>query len=394
MKLDVFIIGGFGHIGLPLGIFLADAGLRVALFDIDQSKAPTIREGRMPFIEHGAEPILARVIGKRLTIAESLGEAAAADTIIITIGTPLDEYLNPKLLPMLRLAEELAPHLRPGHHIMLRSTVFPGTSRQVAAFFARRGLDVNLTVCPERIVQGQAIHELPQIPQIVSGASDAAVAAAEALFARVGVKTVRLSLEEAELAKLFSNAWRYLQFAIANQMYMMASEAGADFYRIYHAMTWEYGRAKGLPLPGFAAGPCLLKDTVQLAAAYKNTFQLGHQAMLINEGLPQFLVEELRTRHGVDLGKSRVGILGMAFKADIDDIRDSLSYKLGKILRFHGADVCYSDELAKDPTFISKEQLVESCPIIIVGVPHSAYAGLVIPESRLVIDLWRVVGRG
>jgi UDP-N-acetyl-D-mannosaminuronic acid dehydrogenase len=393
MKPDVFIVGGFGHIGLPLGIFLADAGLTVLLHDIDHGKAAAIREGRMPFLEHGAESILARVIGERLFIADGLGQAASADTIIITIGTPLDEYLNPKLLPMLRLAEDLAPHLRPGHHVMLRSTVFPGTSRQVAAFFERRVPGVHLTTCPERIVQGQAILELPRIPQIVSGSSDEAAAAAEAFFARVAVKTVRLSLEEAELAKLFSNAWRYLQFAIANQMYMMASDAGADFFRIYHAMTWEYDRAKGLPLPGFAAGPCLFKDTVQLAAAYKNTFQLGHQAMLINEGLPQFLVEELRARHGVDLGRSRIGILGMAFKADIDDIRDSLSYKLGKILRFHGADVRYSDELAKDPTFISKEELVESCPIIIVGVPHSAYRDLVIPEARLVIDLWRVVKR-
>jgi len=390
---DVLVVGGFGHIGLPLGIMLADAGLKVALHDIDQTKRASILEGKMPFLEYDAEPILRRVIGKTLHVADGLADAARAKHIIVTIGTPLDEYMNPKLLPMLGLAEALIPHVRPEHHISLRSTVFPGTTQQIHDFFGRRGVSVRLSFCPERIVQGQAIRELPRIPQIVSGTTEEAVREAEALFARLHVKTVRLTVQEAELAKLMTNAWRYLQFAIANQFYMMATDQGADFFRIYHAMTWEYDRARSFPLPGFAAGPCLLKDTLQLAAAQKTGFQMGHQAMLVNEGLPSFIVEQLKAMPGVDLGKSRVGILGMAFKADIDDIRDSLSYKLGKILRFHGADVAYSDEFAQDPTFISKEQLVETCPIVIVGVPHSAYRSLRVPESRLVFDLWHVLPR-
>jgi UDP-N-acetyl-D-mannosaminuronic acid dehydrogenase len=128
---------------------------------------------------------------------------------------------------------------------------------------------------------------------------------------------------------------------------------------------------------------------MQLAALNANGFSLGQAAMAINEGLPGFIVESLKHRYKLD--QTRVGILGMAFKADIDDIRDSLSYKLGKVLRFHGAAVYYSDEFAKDPTFITKEQLVETSDVVIVGVPHSAYRTLVIPERVEVVDLWGAI---
>jgi len=156
-------------------------------------------------------------------------------------------------------------------------------------------------------------------------------------------------------------------------------------------MVRGYGRAATLPSAGFAAGPCLLKDTMQLAAFNNNSFPLGHAAMAINEGLPNFLVDMVSRRH--NLSETRVGILGMAFKADIDDIRDSLSYKLGKVLRFHGADVLYSDEFVKDPTFVSKEELIARAQVVIVGVPHTAYKALVLPPHIDAVDLWGVLGK-
>ena len=154
-------------------------------------------------------------------------------------------------------------------------------------------------------------------------------------------------------------------------------------------MVEGYGRIGDLPTAGFAAGPCLLKDTMQLAAFQGNSFQLGHVAMLINEGLPNFLVEQLRKKY--DLGKTKVGILGMAFKAESDDMRDSLSFKLGKILRFHNTHVYYSDEYAQNPDFVTKEELVENSEVIIVAVPHAAYKELTIPDSKDVVDLWSLV---
>ena len=390
-RYDVIIIGGFGHVGLPLGIVLADLGLQVGLHDIDTGKRTIIEAGRMPFMEHDAEPVLRRVLGKTLSIVESLSDVQRSEIVMITIGTPVDEYLNPKLHPMLDLAEQLSHYLRTGHCVILRSTVYPGTSHRLNEFFKQRGLDVHVAYCPERIVQGHAIREIHKLPQIISGFTDEALRCANGLFRRLGVETVPVTVQEAELAKLFSNAWRYIQFAITNQFYMIATEQGADYDRIYHAMTHSYERAQDFPRPGFTAGPCLLKDTLQLAAFYGNHFQLGHAAMMVNEGLPIFLVDLLRRDLKLDLTDMQVGILGMAFKADIDDIRDSLSYKLVKILRFHGARVVCSDEFVKDATFVAKEKLVSACPVVIVGVPHSSYRELVVPPETILVDLWGVV---
>ncbi|MGK7873262.1 MAG: nucleotide sugar dehydrogenase [Xenococcaceae cyanobacterium] len=388
---DVIIIGGFGHVGLPLGIVLADAGLHVALFDIDQNKRATIEAGEMPFIEYDAEPILRKVMGKSLHIADDLSDINRSESVIITIGTPVDEYLNPKTRPILELAEQLTGYLRHDQCLILRSTIYPGTSKCLYDFFNRRGHKIHIAYCPERIVQGYAIRELRKLPQIISGFSETAVRDAEALFSRLGVETIPVSVQEAELVKLFSNAWRYIQFAITNQFYMMATEQGADYNRIYSAMTHHYERTQDFPKPGFAAGPCLLKDTLQLAASYGNHFQLGQAAMMVNEGLPNFIVNHLRLEQKIDLTNRLVGILGMAFKADIDDIRDSLSYKLAKILRFHGALVICSDEYVKDPNFVTKEELIAKCSIVIVGVPHTAYKTLTVPEDTYLLDMWDII---
>ena len=388
---DVVIVGGFGHVGLPLGIVLADAGLQVGLYDIDAQKRKLVEAGVLPFIEHDAEPMFQRVLGKTLHICDELAEVARADIILITLGTPVDEYLNPRLRAILDLAEELVPHLHRDHCIILRSTVYPGTTQSLYEFFTRRGVEVHLAYCPERIVQGQAVRELPKLPQVIAGFTPVAVQRAGGLFRRLGVETIEVTVQEAELVKLFANAWRYIEFAIANQFYMIARGYGADYHRLYHAMTHNYDRAKTFPRPGFAAGPCLLKDTLQLTAFYGNNFQLGHAAMMVNEGLPNFLVEGLRKSVEGGISNRHVGILGMAFKADIDDSRDSLSFKLAKILRFHGAIVSCSDEFIVDPSFVSCDEVLATCPIVIIGVPHSSYRNLRLPEETHLVDLWGVV---
>jgi UDP-N-acetyl-D-mannosaminuronic acid dehydrogenase len=389
---DVLIIGGFGHVGLPLGLVLADAGCQVALYDIDRKRGETIVSGRMPFLEYDAEPVLQRVVGKTLHIVENLECISAADSIVITIGTPVDEFLNPKVLPILKLVENLVPYLRPDHHIILRSTVYPGTSERLYDSLQQHRPHIDFSFCPERIAQGYAIRELRKLPQIISGFSESALRRSRLLFEKLGVQVLETTVKEAELAKLFLNSWRYIQFAAANQFYMMAVENDADFGRLHHAMTFGYDRGQDFPRAGFAAGPCLLKDTMQLSAFYHNGFLLGHAGMLVNEGMPNFILNQLRKTR--DLKQEVVGILGMAFKADVDDIRDSLSYKLGKLLRFSGAHVLYSDEFAKDPTFVSKEELIERSSIIIIGVPHSAYKSLKIPERVYVVDIWGLLSQG
>lgn len=386
MGADVFIVGGCGHVGLPLGLVLARAGLDVALYDVDPSRTAAVRAGRMPFLEYGAPEIMADVLGRRLHVVDNLETLGESRCVIITIGTPVDEHLNPKLSPLFRLAESLSRHLRAGQHVMLRSTVYPGTTRRLYEHLAELGLEIHLAYCPERIAQGYAIVELTRLPQIVSGFSDEAIRFCCQLFERLSCKTVVVSVEEAELAKLFLNSWRYIQFAIANQFYMMASEANVDFFRIHHAMTWEYDRASDFPPPGFTAGPCLLKDTLQLSAYDRHSFLLGHAAMLINEGLPDFIVRNLKRM--CKLAGELVGILGMTFKANVDDTRDSLAYKLRKALEFEGATVLCSDEYVHDRSFVSKEELLDRCGVVIIGVPHAAYRALRIPDGTHLVDVW------
>jgi UDP-N-acetyl-D-mannosaminuronic acid dehydrogenase len=377
-------------VGLPLGLAFAEKNQRVLLYDIDTKTLEVIARGSLPFIEYGAEVILKEVVNKKLMVSSDIRDISKARYVVIAIGTPVDEYLNPKLRALLELVTQLRPYLDPGQTIIIRSTVYPRTCRQVLNTLAQnKGGPWHIAYCPERIVQGHAIRELKELPQLVSGLTEKALREASRLFSLISQSVIPVTVEEAELVKLFSNAWRYIQFAAANQFYMMAHDFGVDFNRVRQAMVEGYGRAASLPLAGFAAGPCLLKDTMQLAAFNNNNFALGHAAMMVNEGLPGFIVERLRQKY--DLTRIRVGILGMTFKADIDDTRDSLSYKLGKILRFHGAHVLYSDEYAKDKTLVSKEKLFASCDVVIVGVPHSSYKQLRVSKHVEVVDLWGVI---
>ena len=180
--------------------------------------------------------------------------------------------------------------------------MFPGVTALVEKMMAGLGLQIEVAFCPERIAEGKAMTELFELPQIISSRTPAGVKRASALFARLTSKLVVMSPEEAELAKLFTNVWRYIKFATANQLYMMANEQGLDFDRIRRGLAEDYPRAADMPAAGFAAGPCLFKDTMQLAAFNHNNFPLGHAAMAVNEGLPLYVVHRLEgtVRPGVD----------------------------------------------------------------------------------------------
>ena len=257
---------------------------------------------------------------------------ATAENVVIVIGTPVDEHLNPDPNAVSQAVAQMGGSLRDGQLLVLRSTVYPGTTALVEATVAELGKSVEVAFCPERIAEGKAMTELFELPQIVSSRQPAALDRAEKLFGNLASQMVRMQPEEAELAKLFTNTWRYIRFATANQLFMMANDFGLDYERIRAGLTFDYPRASDLPGAGFAAGPCLLKDTMQLAAFNNNNFVLGHAAMMVNEGLPLYMVSRLERTY--PLSTMTVGLLGMSFKAESDDIRSSLSYKLKRLLRF------------------------------------------------------------
>jgi UDP-N-acetyl-D-mannosaminuronic acid dehydrogenase len=390
---DVVIVGGFGHVGLPLALSFADKGARVCALDIDQKTMRRIGDGEMPFLEHGAEEVLPRVLRDgRLTLSLDPEDIARTETVVVIIGTPVDRHLNPEFEEFLQVIGAYLPHFRDGQLVVLRSTVYPGMSEKLRSWLREQGKDMEVAFCPERIAEGFAMKELQSLPQIVSSFSEEGVLRATELFRPLTKDIIAVPPIEAELAKLFSNVWRYVKFATANQFFMIANDHGADFYRIHHAMTTRYERCRDLPKPGFAAGPCLFKDAMQLAAFNNNSFYLGHAAMLVNEGLPNYVVNMVKRKH--DLSRMTVGILGMAFKADVDDKRSSLSYKMKKILAVEARKVLCSDVHIREKGFVTADELVRGSDLIIIGTPHRQYRELRFPADKIVIDVWNLSGNG
>jgi len=392
MDYDVCVVGGCGHVGLPLAISFADHGLKVAVHDISDRAVDSVNAGRMPFLDSGSEPILREVIGKKLHVANDPSLIGHAQHIVVVVGTPVDEHLNPTFHRIRRFFAEIIPYLTDGQCLILRSTVYPGTTQKVREMADASGKRLHVAFCPERVAQGKAIEELSALPQIVAGCDETAVKMAGELFGRVAKSIIPLSPLEAELAKIFTNVWRYIQFATANQFLMIATDFGTDFYRIYDALTRDYPRMAGLPKSGFAAGPCLFKDAMQLAAAHNNNFSLGYSAMLINEGLPNYLVQQIKQKF--DLGKMQVGVLGMAFKADSDDARESLAYKLRKLLEYEAAGVLCTDVYIKDPSFLPLIEVVRRSDLLVVAAPHREYRALELPVGKPVVDVWNMFGKG
>ncbi|HYR54413.1 MAG TPA: nucleotide sugar dehydrogenase [Methylomirabilota bacterium] len=390
LDLDVVVVGGCGHVGLPLALSLAESGYRVGIDDIDTAKIDQVRSGSVPFLENGAEELLRKLLPTgRLELAANPGMLQRTGIVILVIGTPIDEFMNPSVRIFDRVVDELIPHLRDGSLVVLRSTVYPSTTESVERRLRAAGVDAEVVFCPERIAEGHALEEIRSLPQLVGASTDSAFEKASLLFERLGVKVVRTTPMEAELAKLLTNTWRYMKFAIANQFFQIVHRSGQDYNRVLDAVRNDYPRAADLPGPGFAAGPCLLKDTMQLSAFTPDHFPMGQAAMQINEGLPNYIVDTLNSRR--PLSGRTIGILGMAFKGESDDPRASLSYKLRKLAAFKGARVLCTDPYIHDESFVSLDRVLNEAEVLVIAAPHHAYRKLDL-KDREVVDVWGATG--
>ena len=384
---DLTVVGGAGHVGVPLVLSFAAKGMTVNINDINEQTLATLKSGRVPFIEDGAEPLLVKALAdKSLFFTSRPSEISIKGPVIITIGTPVDEFLNPVRDVILKCIDPLLPHLHDGQLLVLRSTLYPGTTDWIAEHLQRQGRNLKVAFCPERIAQGHGIEELRRMPQIVSGTTPEAEEEAAALFAQIAPEVTRLKPIEAEFAKLFNNAYRYIEFAVTNQFYLIAKSAGLDYKAILQAMKHNYPRAQNIPTPGFAAGPCLVKDTMQLLAFARNEFALGNAAIMVNEGLPLQIIGELRRNY--DLGKMTVGLLGMAFKAESDDPRASLSYKLKKALATSARAVLTTDPLVTgDPNLLPLDEVIARSDLLILCTPHRVYKTADF-KGKPMVDVW------
>jgi len=386
---NITIIGGAGHIGLPLGILFADKKINITLYDKNHYVIKKINKSQFPFMEKDGARLLKK--NKRKIIATTNKNCILnAEAIIVCIGTPVINN-KPDLINFFKLFQEIKHLLNPNQLIIIRSSIYPGTCEKVYQFLGKEF--INISYCPERVVQGKSIEELPKLPQIISGISDKAISQSTKLFNLICKKTIVTSILEAELIKLFSNSWRYINFSIANEFYMICENLGINFNNLRKKMIDGYERNKNIPTAGFAAGPCLFKDTMQLNVYLKKSFNLGAIATKINEGLPNFLYKKLLRKFKNNLKSKTIGILGVSFKADIDDIRDSLAIKLLYLLKEKKLNVLFSDDYVSLKNNINKAQLINRSDIIIIGSPHSVYKKLTIPKNKYLVDIWSLFGK-
>ena len=389
---DVCLVGGVGRVGLPLGLTFASAGKKIALYDTNKDSVKLVANGEMPFEEAGAQEVLTKVLNRGLVVTDDISIISKSYFVIVVIETPVDAHLNPCFASFNKIIDEIAEYIDDDQHLILRSTVYPGTTDKIQRYLASKGKRPRISFCPERMLQSKAMYEIPQLGQIVASSNPVASKEVTELFQSVTKDIVALSPQEAELGKIYANVWRYLQFAVSNQFYQIALNHDLDYYRIYDAITKNYPRLDNMPTAGFAAGPCLFKDTMQLAAYSDNDFFLGHAAMLVNEGIPKTIVGRLKEKYPLD--EMVVGILGMAFKGNCDDQRDSLSYKLKNLLALNAQRVICSDEYCKDETMTEPLTLIADADIIILAAPHDAYKSLQIDSDKIVVDIWNFYGNG
>lgn len=388
---------GIGRVGLPLALYLADRGQQVIGVDVDAARVDAVQAGTMPFVEEGAPEVLQRVLGKTFRATRETAGVAGCDTIILTLGTPVDEHLNPVFNALEQVLQDVGPNLRAGQLFILRSTVTPGTTEYVARRIEETtdlkvGQDIHLAFCPERIAQGRSFRELPEIPQIVGTLDEASADRAAAFFDGLSGPVLRSDARSAEIAKLFCNVYRYIDFAIGNEFMMLADQQERDIYEILRLVNQGYKRG-GLKSPGFTGGPCLYKDGFFLVD--RTPFpDLLTTAWKINESVPSYLIARARERLGSLDGKT-VLVLGLAFKREIDDNRNSLAYKALKIFRRDAVTV-----LTHDPYLAPGElaPLLEQADLALVATDHAEYRALGVEALRaagplLVVDIWNVFGQ-
>lgn len=377
MKKKVLIIGGLGHIGLAFAAIISDF-YDIFLYDTNENAKKIFLEKReATFFEPGLNEILKK--NSNITITDDISITKKCSYIIVTIGTPVDEYLNPKLKQIFSLFKELSKILV-NQTIIIKSTLYPGMTKKLEKILHK---NVKVAFCPERVIGGNMIQELKTLPQIISANSLDASNSASMFFKPLKTKQMLLTnTTEGELAKLFINAYRYINFALANKFYMLAVEAKCNFNDIFNVITTDYSRLKDLPKPFFSSGYCLPKDTLQLVAWDSCNFQMGLEAFIVNERFPLFVFRKLREKFK-DIDKKTIGLLGLSFKADIDDIRNSLAFKMKKILENECKKVLCSDPFYKASWVVDEEELINNSDIIIITCNHSKYRTLTFKKPVL-----------
>src|SRR3954465_3459670 len=375
MDYDVSIVG-LGRVGLPLAVSFADAGLRVLGIDNDPERLGAVRSGRMPFQETGGAEALARVHGTgRLEVSDRVADAAQAEHIVITLGTPTFSHIEIDMRDIRSAVDDLLPVLHDGHSLVLRSTVAPGTTDFVAGYLAKKrgfavGTEVFVAHAPERIAAGRFFEEIRTLPCIIGGVGERSGEVVGRLFEGFGAPIVQTSPVEAELAKIWTNILRYTHFALPNLLMMDCEQYEANVFEVIDLINRDYPRG-GMAQPGLTAGTCLRKDFA-FSEERSNAPGMLLAVSRVNESVPLFLVSGIKRRLGGSLSGRKLAVLGLAFKADTDDVRDSLSPNLLRLPERELADVSVHDPVVPTPTS-PLDDAVRDADAVIVATNHAVF---------------------
>lgn len=399
MGYDLAVIGACGRVGLPLSISFAKEGLKVIGIDTNKEAIKKVKSKEMPFREEGAQEVLEEVINNSsFDLTDDNSKISESDSIIIVPGTFVDANLCTDLSHLETVVNNMVPNLQCHQTVILRSTLAPRTTDYIRTYIENKtnfviGDSLYLAFAPERIAEGFAMKELRELPQIIGAYDDKSFESSSRLFSRLTGKIIRTTPLEAELAKLFTNSWRYACFGLANEYAIIADSLGANIYRILDAVNHDYPRAQ-IPRPGFSKGPCLGKDTWLLlngVPAYGSLNSIIASAYSVNDAMPAFLLNKAKEYTG-DLSGEKVAVLGLAFKRDSDDERDSLSYKLIRMLKNEFAEIKTHDPITAPGDIGSV--VGRDTSLVFITTNHSAYENLKLENlakpGAVVVDLWNM----
>jgi len=394
MKVSVV---GIGRVGLPLAMFLASKGHHTYGVDIDEKKVEMLKSGKMPFFEEGGDESLKKTINNGFEPTTDFSKITSSDYIILTLGTPVDEFLNPDFSQLESALGSLMPHLKENQTIILRSTVSPGTTEYVKNYIEKNtkfriGENLFLVFCPERIAEGKALKELEELPEIVGYLDEKSRDKAVELYKSMNKETYTSTAINVELLKLFTNMYRYINFSIGNEFLVIAEDWGANIHEIIELSNRNYPRG-GPKIPGFAAGPCLFKDGFFLTNNIPFP-DLISAAWKVNENLPGYLIHKAKKIKPIKGAKCVV--LGLSFKANIDDDRASLSHKIRKIMSREMGDVVTHDVYIDNKNL---EETLKDAEFLVIATAHNEYKKPLdyyrkfVKPDCVVIDIWNLFGK-
>lgn len=367
--MTIGVIGGLGHIGLPLSCLLQINGSSVVIIDENKTIFDSVSSGKPPFFEPNLNDNLKKAIKNGLQITNDYKKISECEYVVVTIGTSSSEKDKINFENLINKTIEI---LAPNSKLILRSTVDYGTCSKLLKNKILQDKNIKLAYCPERIAEGKAFEEIVKLPQII-GTVQKNFSEFEAFFNVIGTKTINVTYEEAEFIKLFSNVYRYSEFSLINEFKNISSKINLDFNRILEVATLDYPRLENVASPGFVGGPCLPKDTKTFVENFKQENNIIDLFLNTNE---QFL-ENILTEIKKNCLSKKIIFLGITFKPESDDLRGSVSYELSKKLKIDGFEVFIvepniPDKAIEEMTYVY-EDVKEESNYVIIGTNHKEF---------------------